>query len=364
MGIVGQRNIRGQVCFTPLVRDGLFPERVPIVNVEGGCASGSLALYGAVKDIASGEVHVSLAVGVEKTFFEDHTRTQEIFDGAIDQLDPREWEEHYATVGELAGIPFTPKTGGATVFMSTYAMQAAYHMQRYGTTQRQIAIGASKNHHMGSLNPIAQYRFDVSIDDVLADRPVSWPLTRAMCAPVSDGAAGAIVCSGEYLATCPPEARERAVRVLTIQLSGGKYRSPDEPSLSHFAAQKAYRRAGLTPADVDIAEVHDATSFCEIYQCEMMGFCPDGQGGAYVAAGATSLGGERPINLSGGLVSKGHPIGATGLSMIHELTLQLRGEAGLRQAKTPRIALSENGGGVIGLDEAVCAVTLLGAPGA
>lgn len=362
LGALDQRNIRGQVCFTPLVRNGLFPERVPIINVEGGCATGSLALYGAVKDIASREVDVSLAVGVEKTFFEDRSQAQEIFDGAIDRLDPQEWEEYYTRIGERAGKPFTPNAGGATVFMSTYAMQAAYHMKRYGTTQRQIAVGASKNHHMGSLNPGAQYRFDISVDDVLADREVSWPLTRAMCSPIGDGAAGAIVCSGAFLASCPAEVRNRAVRVLTIQLSGGKYRDPDEPGLSRVAAEKAYHRAGLTPADVDIAEVHDATSFCEVYQCEMMGFCPEGEGGAYVESGATSLGGERPVNLSGGLVSKGHPIGATGLSMIHELTLQLRGEAGPRQANRARIALAENGGGVIGFDEAVCAVALLEAP--
>jgi acetyl-CoA acetyltransferase len=142
-------------------------------------------------------------------------------------------------------------------------------------------------------------------------------------------------------------------------MSGGKYRSLDEPGLSRIAADKAYKMAGLSPSDVDIAEVHDATSFCEIYQAEMLRFCAEGQGGAYVASGATALGGERPINLSGGLVSKGHPIGATGLSMIHELVLQLRGEAGARQASKARIALAENGGGVVGFDEAACAITIL-----
>ncbi|MBI5113088.1 MAG: thiolase family protein [Rhodovulum sp.] len=362
MGAFEQRNIRGQVCFTPLVRDGRFPERVPIVNVEGGCATASLAFYGAVKDVASGETDVALAIGVEKTFFEDRARTQEIFDGAIDRFDPHEWEAYYTAIGERAGKPFTPKAGGATVFMSTYAMQAAYHMKRFGTTQRQIAAGAAKNHHMGSLNPGAQYRFEMSVDEVLNDREVSWPLTRAMCAPIGDGAAGAVLCSEAFLASRPPEVRERAVRVLTVQMSGGKYRDPDEPGLSRVAARKAYDRAGLSPADVDIAEVHDATAFCELYQCEMLGFCPDGEGGAYVESGATSLGGERPVNLSGGLVSKGHPIGATGLSMIHELVVQLRGEAGPRQAERARVALAENGGGVIGFDEAICAVTLLAAP--
>jgi acetyl-CoA acetyltransferase len=363
MGTFGQRNIRGQVCFTPLVQAGLFPERVPMINVEGGCATATMALNGAFKDIASGTAEVSLAIGVEKTFYpDDPARTQEIFDGGIDQLNPEEWHEYYAHAGAASGKPFDPKDGGGTVFMDTYAMQAAWHMKHHGTTQRQIAAGASKNHWHGSMNPNAQYRFEVSVEQALADREVSWPLTRSMCAPIGDGAAAAILCSRDYLDGQPQAVRDRAIKVRASQLSGGKYRAFDEPGLSRVAAQKAYRQAGLTPDDIDIAEVHDATSFCEIYQVEMMGFCPDGKGGAYVESGATTLGGIRPVNLSGGLVSKGHPVGATGLSMIHELCLQLRGEAGARQAANARIALAENGGGVIGFDEAACAVTILEAP--
>ena len=150
------------------------------------------------------------------------------------------------------------------------------------------------------------------------------------------------------------------MRVRASTLSGGKYRSLDEPGLSQVAAKKAYAQAGLTPADIDVAEVHDATSFCEIYQSEMLGFCEPGEGGRFVESGASALGGRLPINLSGGLVSKGHPVGATGLSMIHELTLQLRGEAGARQAAKADVALAENGGGVIGFDEAACSVIILG----
>jgi acetyl-CoA acetyltransferase len=153
--------------------------------------------------------------------------------------------------------------------------------------------------------------------------------------------------------------RDRAVKVRASVLAGGKYRALDEPGLTRIAADKAYRVSGLAPADIDIAEVHDATSFCEIYQCEMLRFCAEGAGGPYVASGATALGGERPVNLSGGLVSKGHPVGATGLSMIYELVTQLRGEAGGRQAAKARIAMAENGGGVIGFDEAACAITIL-----
>ena len=363
MGTWGQACIRGQVAFTPLVRVGLFPGRVPMINVEGGCATASMALNGAVKDVASGTTEVSLAIGVEKTFFKgDAEKTQEIFSAGIDQLNPEEWRDYYSRAAKETGKEFDPQGGGGTVFMDTYAMQAAWHMQKYGTTQKQIATGASKNHWHGSMNPNAQYRFEVSVEDALADREISFPLTRSMCAPIGDGAASAIVCSADYLAAQPADVRKRAVKVAACQMTGGKYRSFDEPGLSLKAAQKAYRQAGLSPDDIDIAEVHDATSFCEIYQAEMMGFCEIGTGGKYIESGATRLGGARPINLSGGLVSKGHPVGATGLSMIQELTTQLRGEAGDRQAGAPRYALAENGGGVMGFDEAACAVTILQAP--
>jgi acetyl-CoA acetyltransferase len=360
MGTFGQRNIRGQVCFTPLVREGLFPERVPMVNVEGGCATASMAFHGAWKDILSGQAHMSLALGVEKTFVPgDPARTQEIFEGGIDQLDPQEWMDYYRAAGEQSGKPFAPGPSGGTIFMDTYAMQAAWHMRTHGTTQAQIAFGASKNHAMGALNPKAQYRFEVTPEQVLADREISWPLTRAMCAPIGDGAAAALLCSARALAGMPGAVRERAVRVRASVLSGGKYRALDEPGLSRVAAQRAYAACGLQPGDIDVAEVHDATSFCEIYQAEMMGFCEIGKGGPFVGSGATALGGRIPVNTSGGLVSKGHPVGATGLSMVYELATQLRGECGARQVPDADIALAENGGGVIGFDEAACAITVL-----
>lgn len=360
MGTFGQRNIRGQVCFTPLVREGLFPQRVPLINVEGGCATASMAFHGAYKDILSGESELSLAIGVEKTFFPgDAARTLEIFEGGIDQFDPQEWQAYYRDAGERSGKPFQVNAGGGTLFMDTYAMQAAYHMKTFGTTREQIAYAASKNHAMGALNPKAQYRFTVSPEQVLADREVSWPLTRSMCSPVGDGAAAALLCSERFLRDLPPRVQERAIRVGASVLTGGKYRDLDEPGLSHLAAKKAYAKAGLVPTDIDVAEVHDATSFCEIYQAEMLGFCARGEGGAYVGSGATAIGGEVPINLSGGLVSKGHPVGATGLSMIYELVAQLRSECGERQAVGADVALAENGGGVIGFDEAACSVIVL-----
>jgi acetyl-CoA acetyltransferase len=238
-------------------------------------------------------------------------------------------------------------------------MQACYHMAKWGTTQRQIAIAASKNHWHGSLNPKAQYRFEVSPDEVLADRPVSFPLTRSMCAPIGDGAAGVLVCSKDYLDGQPAHVRDRAIRIAGLAMSGGKYRDLDEPGLSSVAAKKAYARAGLSPADIDLVELHDATSFCELYQLEMLGFCEPGTSGRFIEAGETRLGGRLPVNTSGGLVSKGHPVGATGLSMVSELAAQLRHEAGDRQVADAKIALAENGGGVVGFDEAACAVAIL-----
>lgn len=355
----GQGSIRGQVCLTPLVREGLFPERVPVINVEGGCATASMALHGAWKDILSGESDLSLAIGVEKTFSPGAPeKTMQLFDGGIDQYDREEWLAYYAAAGEASGKPFEPGPG-RTIFMDTYAMQAAWHMRTHGTTERQIAIACAKNHSAAVHNPKAQYRFALTPDEVLADRPVSWPLTRAMCAPIGDGAAAALVCSEAWLKRQSGDVQARAVRIAASTLTSGKYRRLDEPGLSKLAAERAYRAAGVTPADIDLAEVHDATSFCEIYQSEMLGFCGIGEGGRLAESGATALGGDIPINLSGGLVSKGHPVGATGLSMIDELVLQLRGEAGARQVSGARTALAENGGGVMGFDEAACSVIIL-----
>jgi len=359
MWVEEQGSIRGQVCLTPLVREGLFPERVPVVNVEGGCATASMALNGAWKDIAAGTADTVLALGVEKTFYPDDPRqSSRLFEGGIDQYDPDEWRAYYAAAGEVAGKAFDPGPD-RSIFMDTYAMQACYHMKRHGSTREQIAAAAAKNHCHGALNPRAQYQFEMTVEEVLADREVSWPLTRAMCAPIGDGGAGALLVSERWLRELPAAVRERAVHVAATALSGGKYRSLEEPGLSRVAAQKAYDQAGLGPEAIDVAEVHDATAFCELYQAEMLGFCAEGQGGTFVESGATTLGGRLPINTSGGLVSKGHPVGATGLSMIAELTEQLRGEAGPRQVTGAHTALAENGGGVVGFDEAACSVVIL-----
>lgn len=360
MGSWGQESIRGQVCFIPLVREGLFPARIPVINVEGACATASMAFQGACRDILSGQTHVSLAMGVDKIFNPnaDPMTVFKMFDMGIDNFDRAETIDAYRAAAEKCGRTFE-RGPDRTLFMDTYALQACYHMWKYGTTQRQIAAGASKNHHYGSLNPKAQYRFEVPLEKVLEDRLVSYPLTRSMCAPIGDGAASALVCSSDYLKDLSPRVRDRAVKVKAFALAGGKYRDPDEASLSRIASRKAYDMAGIGPVDIDVAEVHDATSFCEVYQSEMLGFCEEGEGGRFIESGATGPDGKIPTNTSGGLVSKGHPVGATGLSMIYELVTQLRGEAGPRQVKNAEFALQENGGGVIGLEEAACSVIIL-----
>jgi acetyl-CoA acetyltransferase len=362
MGTLWEQDlIRGHVSLSPLVEEGLFPERVPIINVEGACASASMAFHGAWKDILSGQCDVSLAIGVDKFYHPDMNAVIVAYEHGIDRLDKDRLVSEYKAVADECGREFEIGPGH-TVFMDTYAMQACWHMWKWGTTREQIAIAASKNHYNGSLNPKAQYQFEVPVEKVLEDYMVSYPLTRSMCAPIGDGGAAAILCSWDYLQSQPREVRKRAVKVGATVLATGKHRDISEPSLSKWAADRAYKMADIRPEEIDLAEVHDATSFCEIYQAEMMGFCPVGEGGKFIESGATMLNGSLPINTSGGLVSKGHPVGATGLSMIYEIVTQLRGEAGPRQVPHARTALTENGGGVISTEEYACSITILQNP--
>lgn len=363
MGEFGQQNIRGQTQLPALATEGRLPHGVPIINVEGGCATGSLAFNGAWKDVLSGQSELALAVGVEKVIDpSDPAKTLRIFLGGVDQLHREEWVPYLKEAGDRAGMDFA-LSPHRILFLDTYAMQARFHMQRYGTTARHLALVAEKNHYHGSLNPKAQYRFEVPVDKALADRVVADPLTRSMCCPVSDGAAATLLCSGDFLAALPSEVRSRAIRIRASVLAGGQMRDISEPSLTRRAAARAYAAADLGPQEVDVIELHDSTAFCELYTTEMLGLCDEGQGGALVESGATRMDGRCPINPSGGLLSKGHPLAATGLGMLDELVAQLRGEAGDRQVPgTPRIGLQHNAGGLIGLDEALCSIVLLEGP--
>jgi len=238
--------------------------------------------------------------------------------------------------------------------MDWYAIGARLHMEKYGTTQRQLAAIAAKNHNHSTLNPLAQYTFPQTIEQVLEDRVVAWPLTRAMCAPIGDGAAAAILCSESHLRRNPSS---RAVRILASALQSGNRNKPTDCAAR--ASKQAYEMAEVGPEDIDVAEVHDATAYGELHQVEQMGFCAVGEGGPIAEAGETSLGGRIPVNTSGGLISRGHPIGASGLAMIYELVTQLRGEAGNRQVEGARLALVENGGGVLGHGEAAMSIHIL-----
>jgi acetyl-CoA acyltransferase len=245
--------------------------------------------------------------------------------------------------------------------MDVYSNLAKFHMKTYGSTERQLAAVAAKNHNHSTLNPLSQYQTGATIEEVLAARMISWPLTLPMCAPISDGAAAAILCTEEGLKRHGFD-RSRAIRVHASVLAGGTNRDPRAitEQIGRLAAQRAYEKAGFGPKDMDVAEVHDASAFAEIQQSENLGFCEYGQGGWIAEQGETSIGGRIPINPSGGLESKGHPIGATGLGQIHELVTQLRGEAGKRQVEGARLAIAENGGGFYRCEEALAVVTILG----
>jgi acetyl-CoA acetyltransferase len=232
-------------------------------------------------------------------------------------------------------------------------------MMKFGTTQRQIAAISAKNHQHSVHNPLSQFRDPYTIDQVLAAPPITYPLTLPMCAPISDGAAAVIVCNEEGLKRIGAD-RKRAVKVLATVIRSATNRSADQPELhcAHLAANEAYELAGMGPADMDVAEVHDATAMGEITHAENLGLVAFGEAGPAAERGDFTVGGRIPINPSGGLESKGHPIGATGLGQIHELVTQLRGEAGGRQVEGAKHAVHENSGGLVGIEEAAVAVNI------
>lgn len=353
-----QHCIRGQVA---LSANGL--DRIPITNVENACASGSTAFHGAWTAVKAGLYDCVLAIGAEKLYSEDRAKTMQGFLAGMDvevvmdqmaRFAEQERERKEKEAKEKGIEPPPEKPGGHSVFMDWYAMGARLHMEKYGTTQRQLAVIAAKNHNNSTLNDLAQYTFPQTVEQVLEDREVSWPLTRAMCAPIGDGAAAAILCSEGFLKKHPSS---RAVKVLASVLQSGNLKGPAD--VAARSSRKAYDAAGVGPGDIHVAEVHDATAFGELHQVEQMGFCAVGEGGPFAEAGETSLSGKIPINTSGGLISRGHPIGASGLAMIYELVTQLRGEADRRQVQGARLALAENGGGTIGLGEAAMSVNIL-----
>lgn len=352
-----QDMIRGQIALRAMGIQG-----IPVVNVENACASASTAFHLAVNHVRAGAGDIALALGAEKMFSADKERMFAIFDGA---WDVHETEANRRRLLEM-GQGIVPPAGSTSakpysVFMDIYAAMGRMHMREFGTTQRQFAAVAAKNHWHSVHNPLAQYRAPYTVEEILAAPPITYPLTLPMCSPISDGAAAAVVCSEAGLKRLGIS-RTRAIRVLATVLQTGSDRDPAdlERHIGRLASRQAYERAGVGPADMSLAEVHDATAIGEILQSEVLGFCPPGAGGLLAEAGETAIGGRIPINPSGGLESKGHPVGATGLAQIFELVTQLRGEAGARQVTGARLALAENGGGLYGVEEAVACITVLG----
>lgn len=349
----GQNTVRGQIALRPLGLTG-----IPVVNVENACASGSTALLQAIHWLRAGAGDIALVVGVEKMVFPD--RPEQVAAAFAGGTDVHDHDSVLDYIRRMGGEPPTANDGaGRSLFMDLYAAQARAHMARYGSTPLDLALLAAKNHTAAQHNPRSQYRTPMTASQVLADKPIVFPFTRAMCAPVSDGAAAAVVCSARGLKRL--NAGSRAVRVRGCALVSAGARAPDDFAnhVGRRAASAAYEQAGIDAADIDLAEVHDATSYAELQQIENLGLAEPGAVGARAATGDFALGGRTPVNPSGGLVAKGHPVGATGLAQLFELATQLRGEAHARQVENARLAVAENGGGFLGVEEAATVVTVL-----
>jgi acetyl-CoA acyltransferase len=335
--LTGQEGVRGQVV---LQHSGITG--IPVVNVENACASAATALRGAWLEVASGAADVAIAVGVEKMFVGDTARSISAL-SSVSELD----------LSQL-GMQFT----------TSYAIHPKINlkakMREYGWTRADFAKPAVKNSFNGSLNPLAQHRKPLSIDEVVGSRIVVDPLTLFMCASISDGAAAAVLCSADMAARFT---RKRPIRIASCVLRSGLYRLPDDdrPDSATIAAQAAYEQADIGPQELQAIELHDAMAPAELMLYERLGLCAPGEGPRLIDDGTTTLRGRVPVNPSGGLCSRGHPVGATGLLQIAELVWQMRGEAGARQIeKPPKVTMAQNQGGLLlGQDSAVYSVTIL-----
>ena len=311
--------------------------KIPITRVENGCATGSNAFHEAWYRVATGACDIALAFGVEQMTVASSEKILSVFTG-------RQHAERGGDMGNSAP--------------GLFGLLAQRHMAEFGTTREQIAMVAVKNRKYGSMNPEAQLTRALTLEEVLKERMICDPLTLPQCCPRGDGAAAVVLVAGKI-------ARKYNSIPISVAASvqvSGTY--PDDRSYTFFdtdvrAAEAAYKMAGLGPEDIDLAEVHDCFSVAEIVHYEDLGFCRKGEGGRFIDEGHSGIGGKIPVNTSGGLLSKGHVIGATGISQIIELVRQLRGQAGRRQVEGARVALQHNGGGFIHTDTASCFIHIL-----
>jgi len=344
----GQNTIRGQIALRAAEIEG-----IPIINVENACASGSTAVHQAMTSIRAGMVDIALVVGTEKMVYKDRPeKVAAAFAGGTDIHDRDSVLDYIVSIGGEKPGP------DRSLFMDLYAAQARVHMNKFGTTQEDFARVAANTHCHGQHNPNAQYRTPFTVDQVMADKPIVAPFTRAMCAPVSDGSSALVLCSEKALKRI---GNSRAVRLRSIALLSTITRDKFDYAnhISRRAADAAYHEAGISPEDIDVVEVHDATAFSTVQQIENLGLCKQGEVGACLSNGDFKIGGRAPVNPSGGLLAKGHPVGATGIAQMYELVSQLRGDAGARQVEGARFGIAENGGGFLGVEEGVTTVAIL-----
>lgn len=347
--LTGQECIRGQVVLRDMGIGG-----IPVINTENACASAGTAFHLAWLYVASGMYDTVLAVGMEKLFHRDKSRSFAALGSAIDV----ELMEHtVATMNEATADNGVDAGAGKSrsLFMDFYAQLARDHMDTYGTTKEHYAKIAAKNHTHGSLNPRAQFQTPRSPEEVLAAPLIADPLTRLMCSPIGDGAAAVVLTSADTA----KQYTSQPVYIRASALGSGQDHQPHEPGISQRAAHTAYEAAGIGPQDLDVAEIHDASAPAELMLYEELGLCPAGDGGRLIDEGVTALGGRLPVNPSGGLLAKGHPVGATGVAQIAEIFWQLRGQAGKRQVAGAKVGLTENGGGMLRGEAAAVAVHIL-----
>lgn len=330
--ITGQVSVVGQT----ILREHGFSE-IPVYNIDNACASSSSALNLAVQAIRAGAATTVLVVGAEKLYAAEREKSYIALNGAAD-------------IDFVAESGIDPATESVFV-AAVYPERLRAYTDSHPLAAETLATIAVKNRANAAHNPFAQYTKPISVDDVLESRMIVEPVTALMCAPIGDGASAVVLTAGGG-------ARDVSVRASAVGMGA----PAGNGSTIRRVAERAYAQAGLRPDDVDVAEVHDSIAFNELLAYEELGFCDPGGGTRLVEEGATALGGRLPVNPSGGLESRGHPVAATGLAQIAELTTQLRGEAGERQVDSPRVALAENAGGFAGGDTAAVAVTILGAP--
>ncbi|RJP76191.1 MAG: thiolase family protein [Desulfobacteraceae bacterium] len=346
--MTGQEQIKAQVTLSAMGID-----TIPMYNIENACASSSSAFNLAYTAVGAGVYDCALVVGFEKLYDKDKMKSFMALGTAVDIENVMQFlEDFMAKQGKNESIMSSDSGKSKSIFMDMYAYYTRTYMERYGLTQEHFAKIAVKSHKNGALNPHAMYQKEVTVEEVINSGDISYPLTKMMCSPVCDGAAAAIICSKEKAAqfTTTP------IWVQASVIGSGRVSHDLGDTLTKRLGPKAFESAGIGPEDIDIIEVHDATSPSEIITLIELGIIPGEDAPRCIDEGWLELNGKMPSNTSGGLASKGHPIGATGLGQIHEVVQQLRGNAGKRQVAGAKVGMTHNGGGILGVDAAAMAL--------